>query len=70
MCRLAVPGTGGALGTIQARNLHITFGDMPIFEYWHLTRKPALLIGMDVIGSLDTVIIDYKRRELYLRARS
>jgi hypothetical protein len=43
---------------------------MPIFEYWHLTRKPALLIGMDVIGSLDTFVIDYKRRELYLRARS
>ena len=58
------------LGTIQVRNLHITFGDMPIFEYWHLTRKPALLIGMDVIGSLDTFVIDYKRRELYLRARS
>jgi predicted aspartyl protease len=58
------------LGTIQVRNLHITFGDMPIFEYWHLTQKPALLIGMDVIGSLDTFIIDYKRRELYLRARA
>lgn len=59
-----------ALGTIQVRNLHILFGDMSIFEYWHLTRKPALLIGMDVIGSLDTFVIDYKRRELYLRARS
>ena len=59
-----------SLGTIQVRNLHITFGDMSIFEYWHLTRKPALLIGMDVIGSLDTFVIDYKRRELYLRARS
>jgi predicted aspartyl protease len=58
------------LGTIQVRNLHITFGDMPIFEYWHLTQKPTLLIGMDVIGSLDTFVIDYKRRELYLRAKS
>ena len=28
-----------------------------------------MLIGMDAIGTLDTVIIDYRRRELQLRLR-
>lgn len=58
-----------AMGDVEIRNLSVTFGDMFIFEQWQLTREPTLLIGMDVIGALDTFIIDYKRRELHLRAR-
>ena len=46
---------------------HITFGDMSIFEHWGMTREPAILIGMDTLGLLDTLIIDYRRRELQLR---
>jgi predicted aspartyl protease len=58
-----------ALGGVEIRNLRITFGDMSIFEHWKLTQEPALLIGMDIIGSLETFVIDYKRRELLFRAR-
>jgi hypothetical protein len=29
--------------------------------------EPAVLIGMDVLGLLDTLIIDYQRHELQLR---
>ena len=28
-----------------------------------------LMIGMDVLGLLDTLIIDYRRRELQLRTQ-
>ena len=31
--------------------------------------EPILILGMDVIGSLDVLIIDYKLRELQLRAK-
>jgi predicted aspartyl protease len=65
--RISIPPI--ALGNVEIRNLSITFGDMFIFDQWQLTREPVLLIGMDVIGSLDTFIIDYKRREVHLRAR-
>jgi hypothetical protein len=34
-----------------------------------MTHEPALIIGMDVIGTLDTLIIDYKMHELQMRAR-
>ena len=57
-----------AWGGVEVRNLRITFGEMSIFEHWRLTREPALLIGMDVIGTLETFTIDYQRRELFLRA--
>ncbi len=54
---------------IRIRNLQVTFGDMFIFDKWEMTRDPALIIGMDLIGSLDKVVIDYRTRDLYLRAR-
>ena len=53
--------------TIQG--MRVTFGDLYIFDAWKMTDDPALLIGMDIIGLLDGLIIDYKRRELHLRPR-
>jgi predicted aspartyl protease len=47
----------------------ITFGDLYIFEHWRLTREPALMLGMDVLGMLDVLIIDYRRREVHVRLR-
>jgi len=58
------------LDSIKILDARITYGDMHIFWHWHLTKKPAVLIGMDVIGLLDTFIIDYRRHELQLRMRS
>jgi Aspartyl protease len=55
------------LGTIQIRDSGVTFGDLYIFKQWQLTKQPAILIGMDALGLLDTLIIDYRRHELQLR---
>jgi predicted aspartyl protease len=63
------PGPPLKLGSIEIRGTRITYSDMSIFQHWHLEKEPALLIGMDVIGLLDTFIIDYRRRELQLRMR-
>jgi hypothetical protein len=65
----SVPVPPIALGGLEVRNMHVTFGDMYIFEEWRMTHEPALIIGMDVIGTLDTLIIDYKMHELQMRAR-
>jgi predicted aspartyl protease len=54
-------------GDVVIRNATITFIDLYIFQHWKLTKEPALLIGMDVLGLLDTLIIDYRRRELQIR---
>jgi predicted aspartyl protease len=63
--RLETPSL--ALGTIKVRNPPITFADFAIFQHWQLTGEPAMLIGMDVLGLLDTLIIDYRRKELQVK---
>lgn len=55
------------LGRIEIRGARITYGEVRIFEHWQLTQEPALLIGMDALGLLDALIIDYRRHELQLR---
>ena len=57
------------LGRIEISGARITYGEVRIFEHWHLTKEPALLIGMDALGLLDELIIDYRLRELQLRTR-
>jgi hypothetical protein len=59
-----------ALGGVEVRQGALSFGDMVIFDYWKLTREPAMLVGMDVLGVLDTLIIDYPRHELQVRVRA
>ena len=55
------------LGKIAIQGARITYGDMHIFEHWHLIKEPAILIGMDVIGLLDVFILDYRRRDLVVK---
>ena len=56
-------------GDMIVRNAPILFSDLYIFEHWKLESRPALLIGMDVLGILDTLVIDYRLGELQLRTR-
>jgi hypothetical protein len=56
-------------GEIILRNAQILFSDLYIFEHWKLESKPAVLIGMDVLGILDTLVIDYSLGELQIRTR-
>jgi predicted aspartyl protease len=53
-----------SMGNIKVGQIDITFGDLHVFKVWGFQRRPALLIGMDVLGVLDTLIIDYRRKEL------
>jgi predicted aspartyl protease len=55
------------LGSAQIANIDVTFGDIYVFKLWQLDRQPAVVIGMDVLGKADTLIIDYRRKELQIR---
>jgi predicted aspartyl protease len=50
------------------RHILVTFGDFHIFDVWDLTDEPALIIGMDVLGAMDTFSIDFRLAELRLRS--
>lgn len=57
------------LGDATIRNTIITYGNFDIFRVWGLHQEPALLIGMDVLGTLAEIAIDYRRQELQLLTR-
>ena len=48
------------VGGITITNLDVTFAGFRVFETWGLDDQPALLIGMDVLGSLAELNIDYQ----------
>jgi len=57
------------IGGISIQGARITYGDVRIFEHWRLTREPTLLIGMDALGLLGALVIDYRLHQLQLHTR-
>jgi hypothetical protein len=64
-----IMGAGEPGSIVEIRYNAVTFGDMYLFEHWHLTTEPIMLVGMDALGLLDILIIDYRRHELQVRVR-
>jgi clan AA aspartic protease (TIGR02281 family) len=50
-------------------NLYLIFGSFRVFKTWGLEDQPAVLVGMDVLGSFAEITIDYRRKELGLYPR-
>jgi predicted aspartyl protease len=54
------------LDNLLVENTTVAFGDYAVFGLWGLENKPAMLLGMDVLGSLRQLTIDYSRHELQI----
>jgi predicted aspartyl protease len=65
---IAIPAI--ELGTIKMLDPGVTFADLYIFKQWKLTDEPAILIGMDALGVLDALVIDYRQHELHMRTQT
>jgi|SRR5450631_198940 hypothetical protein len=57
------------IGDVKAVRFNIVFGEFYVFNLWNLDTQPALLIGMDLIGRLDALVIDYDRHEVQMQPR-
>jgi len=55
-------------GRVTIRRVRVAFGDFHIFDVWGLNDQPALIIGMDVLGSMDAFMIDFRRSQVHLRS--
>lgn len=44
----------------------VVYGDFNIFKHWDLEDRPALIIGMDVLGTVASLGIDFKNEYVYL----
>jgi hypothetical protein len=58
-----------AAGPLQFQGVSITYGDMYIFDRWQLMKEPVLVLGMDVLGTVDVLVIDYRLKQLQIRLR-
>jgi len=56
------------IGTTVIGDLTVSFGNFPVFGFWHLDDRPALLIGMDALSRMQSFSIDYQRLELVMTA--
>jgi predicted aspartyl protease len=56
------------LGAASVSQVSVVYGDFHIFKVWGLDERPAVLIGMDVLGTVGALVIDFRRREMYLRS--
>jgi len=54
-------------GDANVDNLAVTFGDLHVFRIWSLLDEPALVIGMDALGTLPGFSVDYPRRQFLLK---
>ncbi len=52
------------IGDMTLSNLEVIFADFHVFKLWGLNHAPAMLIGMDMLGVLDRLVIDYRRNEV------
>ena len=57
------------LGDLEVNDLKVTFGDFDVFKLWNLEHEPAIVIGMDVLGTVDAIMVDYRRGELRVLPR-
>lgn len=58
------------IGEMVIHDMYVTFADLHLFNNWELGDEPALLIGMDVLGLVESLVIDYRRNELHIKPRS
>jgi predicted aspartyl protease len=52
------------IGDMTLSNLEVIFADFHVFKLWGLDQEPALLVGMDMLGVLERLVIDYRRNEV------
>lgn len=51
-------------GPISMERVPLLVGDFHAFDVWGLRDQPAMLMGVDVLGALRRMVIDYGRRDV------
>ena len=54
------------LDTARLEDVQIIYGAFHIFKVWRLEKVPALIIGMDVLGTVDSLDIDFQHADVFV----
>jgi predicted aspartyl protease len=55
-----------SLDPVHINNVAIVYGDFHVFKVWELKDRPALIIGMDVLGTVASLSFDFKNQNVYV----
>jgi hypothetical protein len=57
------------LGSVVLRNVPMAFADVPPFEVFGLSGKPALLLGTDLLETFRRISLDFRARKVRFQLR-
>ena len=57
------------LGAFKIAGVALVFGDFHIFKVWGKEDRPAMVLGMDVLGTLNAFVIDFRHEEIAIDSR-
>jgi len=55
------------IGDVTLPSWPVAFADLHTFRMWNLVRRPAILIGVDVLSRFQSVCLDYRNDEVRFR---
>jgi len=55
-----------SIGTLRIANMDVVCGQFHIFDVWGMADQPAMILGMDVLGTVSALGIDFKHHDLYV----
>ena len=55
------------IGEARLSNVPVTFSSLHVFSLWGLADEPTLIVGMDVLGTLQKFVVDYGRKEFQIK---
>jgi hypothetical protein len=54
------------IDALRISDVAIVFGEFHIFNVWRIQDQPAMIIGMDVLGTVASLSIDFKNQDVYV----
>ncbi|MGH8325574.1 MAG: aspartyl protease family protein, partial [Steroidobacteraceae bacterium] len=55
-----------AIGPLRVAGVDLIYGNFHIFKVWGLESRPAIILGMDVLGTVDALGFDFRRHDLFV----
>ncbi len=55
-----------SVGPLRVLGAEMIFGDFHIFKVWHLDKRPAVILGMDVLGTVSALGFDFRQHDLFV----
>jgi predicted aspartyl protease len=54
------------IDSLRINHVAIVFGEFHIFNVWRMQDQPAMILGMDVLGTVASLSIDFKNQDVYV----